>query len=431
MSGDPSYPLFPILAFLAFVLVLVPFPWHFRAWNSGTCLFMFWVSVSCLIQFVNSVVWHGTVENIAPRYCDLATHFSVAAAVGIPAASFCISRRIFAISCVRSTGITHKDKVRDVVIDLCIAFVFPLVCIIFQYVVQGHRFDIIEDAGCFSVTVNVVPAYVLVYMWPLIIGCASFALSCMSLWKFIRHRAALGQMMSAGGALSQSQFLRLLMLSLTEMMCTIPLSIWTIYLSASSAPPAQWTSWDDIHFNFGRVGQIPNVFWRSNKNTVMQIEFTTWLPLFCSLLFTILFDLSPDARRHYAAGYTWVRRKLGLPDFPRRSPFKSAQPLSSSIALPELRKYASPPPPQKYRASESSLFSTTATNTTDAEKYSGFDDKASFTTSTPSTPTAVAPAERAFSVYIPTLPRSAHAGLPRPLSLPLSAYSPTSPPSHL
>jgi hypothetical protein len=31
---------------------------------------MFWVSMSCLLQFVNSIVWHGNVLNPSPRYCD-------------------------------------------------------------------------------------------------------------------------------------------------------------------------------------------------------------------------------------------------------------------------------------------------------------------------------------------------------------------------
>lgn len=35
---------------------------------------------------------------------------------------------------------------------------------------QGHRFDIYEDAGCEPVTYNTPAAFVLVYMWPLISG---------------------------------------------------------------------------------------------------------------------------------------------------------------------------------------------------------------------------------------------------------------------
>ena len=68
---DVTYPLFPISAFLGFILSLVPLPWHLQAWNSGTCFFMMWTSLSCLNQFVNSVVWAGNVLNPAPWWCEI------------------------------------------------------------------------------------------------------------------------------------------------------------------------------------------------------------------------------------------------------------------------------------------------------------------------------------------------------------------------
>lgn len=68
---DPTYPLFPILAFLGFILVLIPLPWHLEAWNTGTCLYMIWAALACLNQAVNSVVWHGNALNVAPVWCDI------------------------------------------------------------------------------------------------------------------------------------------------------------------------------------------------------------------------------------------------------------------------------------------------------------------------------------------------------------------------
>lgn len=68
---DPTYPLFPIFAFLGFILSLIPLPWHFQAWNSGTCFYMMWASLACLNQFVNSIVWRGNILNPAPIWCDI------------------------------------------------------------------------------------------------------------------------------------------------------------------------------------------------------------------------------------------------------------------------------------------------------------------------------------------------------------------------
>lgn len=41
------------------------------------------------------------------------------------------------------------------------------------YIVQGHRFDIFEQVGCYPNIVNMLPAYFLVAMWPLVVGLIS------------------------------------------------------------------------------------------------------------------------------------------------------------------------------------------------------------------------------------------------------------------
>jgi len=68
-----SYPnyVYSIFAFLGFILVLIPLPWHLEAWNVGTCLYMIWAGFACLNVFINSIVWNGNMINWAPGWCDL------------------------------------------------------------------------------------------------------------------------------------------------------------------------------------------------------------------------------------------------------------------------------------------------------------------------------------------------------------------------
>ena len=76
-SLDPTYPLYSVLSFLGFVVVLIPFSWHLQAWNTGTCAYMFWVSLACLIEFVNSLVWAGNLFNPIPVWCDIGNYFFI------------------------------------------------------------------------------------------------------------------------------------------------------------------------------------------------------------------------------------------------------------------------------------------------------------------------------------------------------------------
>ena len=79
-----------------------------------------------------------------------------------------------------------------VISDLCISLGIPVlvmdlrVCEIIHrflhllkfslldYIVQPHRYDILEDIGCHPATYNTLPAYFLVFMWPILLSLISF-----------------------------------------------------------------------------------------------------------------------------------------------------------------------------------------------------------------------------------------------------------------
>lgn len=125
--SDPTYPLFPIFAFLGFILALIPLPWHFEAWNSATCYYMIWASLACLNKFVNAVVWANNALDPAPVWCDIcqyqilsleicnayfgiiATRIIIGASVGIPAASLCINRRLYLIARLHAISVTRAE----------------------------------------------------------------------------------------------------------------------------------------------------------------------------------------------------------------------------------------------------------------------------------------------------------------------------------
>lgn len=106
---DPTYPLFPVVGFVAFFLALVPLPWHLQAWNVGTCAYMIWSALACLASAVNSIIWKDDVIIRAPIWCDISSKFLLAAGVGIPSSALCIVRRLYKIATTKTASITHKD----------------------------------------------------------------------------------------------------------------------------------------------------------------------------------------------------------------------------------------------------------------------------------------------------------------------------------
>ena len=118
------------------------------AWNTGTCLYMIWVGLGCLLQCINSIVWNKNMINRAPVYCDIcksldelcleslfilsptATRFQVALSVAIPACSLCINRRLYKIATMKTVAFTSSEKRRAAFFDLLIGVGIPILQII-------------------------------------------------------------------------------------------------------------------------------------------------------------------------------------------------------------------------------------------------------------------------------------------------------------
>ncbi|PPQ96632.1 hypothetical protein CVT26_010672 [Gymnopilus dilepis] len=320
MMSDSTYPLFPVFAFFGFFLPLVPLPWHLQALNSGTCFYIFWSSLGCLNQFINSIVWAGNALNPAPAWCEISIRIIMASSVGIPAASLCINRRLYLIASVRGASVTPAQKHRAILIDCLICLLLPLAYVALQYTVQGHRFNILEDIGCYPALYNTVPTFFITNMCPLGLGLISAVYCLMTLRSFSRRRAEFSQFLTSNTSLTLSRYFRLMALAMTEICATTPLSIFTIWLNATATPIHPWISLADTHFGYSRVEQIPAIIWRSQHLVAVGTEFSRWVTVVCAFIFFGFFGFASEAKRNYRLAWHWFKRmmaKLGIKARPR------------------------------------------------------------------------------------------------------------------
>ena len=107
------------------------------------------------------------------------------------ACSLCINRRLYKIATTKAVMVTPTEKRRAVITDLLIGIGIPLLQIVsrtcsysssparwlrgylIEYVVSGHRFNLLEDFGPFPATVAMYPSIPMVFLWPLLIGIVS------------------------------------------------------------------------------------------------------------------------------------------------------------------------------------------------------------------------------------------------------------------
>uniref|UniRef100_A0A8H7Y6F0 Pheromone receptor n=1 Tax=Psilocybe cubensis TaxID=181762 RepID=A0A8H7Y6F0_PSICU len=306
-----SYPnaLFSTFAFVGFMMCLVTFPWQLEAWNSGTCVFMIWAGLGCLNLFINSIVWSHNAINWSPIWCDISTKFSIGLNVAVPAAGLCIARRLYHISSLQSVTVTQDVKRRHVLVDLLIGIGLPVLEMILHYIVQGHRFDIFEDVGCVPSTYFTPVALVIVTLPPLIIGLISAVYATLNIVQFRRLRSRINEFPGYSN-LTTTRFLHFMCLSSAEIMFTVPLAAYNLYVAISIMNP--WISWADTHYDFSRVELVLAYFWRQDPNTVRVIEFNRWVVVFCAFVFFAFFGLTAQSRKNYSLLFRVVFRRVNL-----------------------------------------------------------------------------------------------------------------------
>ncbi|KAI0297987.1 STE3-like pheromone receptor, partial [Russula brevipes] len=302
--------LFSAFSFIGFLLCAIPLHWHLEVWNIGTLLYMAWAGLGCLNAFINSVVWNNTVENKAPVWCDISSRFIVGAAVGLPAATLVISHRLYKIASRTITFSTRAEKRRATCIDLAIGLGIPILQMALQIVVEGHRFDIVEEFGCYPHTYNTVVAFPLQYIWPVVLHAVTLVYSCLNIrifWKSARqHRELLGSNRNA----NHNRYIRLIALCSTQLCCTLPVSLYLIYFSAHYIPVHPWISWEDTHFNYSQVAQFPSVIWRAVPAQEAALELNRWLLVSSAFIFFGFFGFAEEALKNYRVAYSFASSRL-------------------------------------------------------------------------------------------------------------------------
>ncbi|KAI0061296.1 STE3-domain-containing protein [Artomyces pyxidatus] len=334
--SDPLNILFSTFSFIGFVAVLIPSYWHLKAANVATCLYIFWAALGCLNMFINARIWDGNIRNTAPIWCDISTRVIIAENVAMPASILCITRQLYKV-----TGLAKGDlinKRREGFIDLAIGLGLPILQMPLSYIVQGHRFDIIEDIGCWPATYDTAAACALVLGWPLALGLVSASFGLCALHRFIMHSRELRSLMSSDKT-HRSQTFRLIVLATSDITITIPLSVFFIYFDGLHAEP--WISWQYVHSDFSAIGFFPAAQWKSDKMTQIAFQSTQWSTVLCALIFFILFGtFSEEASEHYRLAYRFARSRFGclLPCLLIRRPAKHstpAIPITANINTPQ------------------------------------------------------------------------------------------------
>jgi hypothetical protein len=117
---------------------------------------------------------------------------------------------------------------------------------------------------------------------------------------FARHPS------DANSALSATVYLRLLVVLFVQMTVGLLVNGAGLVVSAENIDP--WISWDNTHFDFGRIGQYPEILLPPQAKA--QLEGFFWVIPSVSVLFAGLFSFKGEVLKEYRGAMAWVQRVI-------------------------------------------------------------------------------------------------------------------------
>ncbi|KAJ7278851.1 GPCR fungal pheromone mating factor [Mycena rebaudengoi] len=295
---------FPAAAFIGAALVLIPLSVHWRARNVLMLSIMAWLFVSDLTYGINSVIWRQNIDIVVPAWCDITTKIKVGSDIALPAACLCLALQLYRVA----YSMQVPQKSRFLVLDLTLSLGLPFLIMALHYVVQGHRFDIMENIGCTPAIYVSVPSIILLDIPPLVCAALALVFASLALVKFSKRRTAFSRMVqSSNSGLSTSRYVRLMGMSFS-------LGVWNaicISVSRSSMYVGglnTWTNWADVHADFSIVSQYPDSAIPSQLKRSMT--FTWWAVPISSLLLFCFFAFGEEAMKEYISGGNWIKQTI-------------------------------------------------------------------------------------------------------------------------
>jgi pheromone a factor receptor len=105
------------------------------------------------------------------------------------------------------------------------------------------------------------------------------------------------------------QYLRLMAISATEILCTIPLA--TYYMvSDAKLGISPWKGWASMHSHYSEVNQLPSVEWKNDLKIANLLEMYRWSLVACAFVFFTLFGFAVEAREQYYRLYKSLTRRI-------------------------------------------------------------------------------------------------------------------------
>ncbi|KDR78094.1 hypothetical protein GALMADRAFT_118997 [Galerina marginata CBS 339.88] len=302
------HPEFGPIAIIAATSLLLPLPWHWRAGNVATLSIIGWLFLSNVIFAVDALIWSDNINIVIPVWCDITTKLIIGANFALPAACLCVCIHLEQVASVRLARTSISDKRRRQLFEAGMCIGLPIIFMALHYVVQGHRFDIIEGYGCRPTTYFSIPAIFIVWIPPILLSIAAIVYAGLALRHFMARRLTFAAHLDASSsALTTSRYLRLMTMAALQMVWSITVTSYALWFTVIAVPIRPWTTWSDVHSDWLRVDLYPDAFTPDQVKRSFYVLW--WLVPISTFLFIAFFAFGKDAIDEYKKCFLWIRVK--------------------------------------------------------------------------------------------------------------------------
>ncbi|VDB87269.1 unnamed protein product [Peniophora sp. CBMAI 1063] len=342
---DPTYPLVPIANICAAAMIVTTLvSSKLRgAHNRGIVMLAGWVLAQVAIISIQSIVWRDSWQIMIPVFCDITSHLWQALVVGIPACSFLITRRLWhAVQGRELVADTSKTR-NEALLEYTLGLGVPFLSMILYYLVQGARFQVIENYGCSSYVYPCGVAILVFQGWLVIFPVLSISLYG---WRIIaylyRHRRITHHLLQQGSTRFQrARYTRIFALACIDVILVLPQGVATTVFSGfdDGVTFKFWPGWDTVK-EYWAPQAVTDDEWRSSAIYSFNIYWNQFSGVVLASAIFLLFGLSRDARESYKDAF---RRAKSLGALRKTTASRGStvyvQPLTAlSTAHPKIRQ---------------------------------------------------------------------------------------------
>jgi pheromone a factor receptor len=129
----------------------------------------------------------------------------------------------------------------------------------------------------------------------------------MAICAFYKRRRNHMQLISGHNG---GQYLRLMAISATDILGTIPLGTYVmVFDSKNGIKP--WKGWASMHSHYSEVNQVAGFSWKNDPRTATCLEMFRWSLVACAFIFFALFGFAVEAREQCYRLYKLLARRIG------------------------------------------------------------------------------------------------------------------------